>query len=142
MGMLSAQGGASDLHCVEEMLLPGYGSVARKARNLGTVTARVLVGQHGDPAKIETQGPDQMLQSEVEVFLKHNTKYLPACKGETVEILFTFELVGQPVRDPIVRVTFRGPNHFVLRSQPEAPIVDYLPGKRRAKDRNEGASPK
>lgn len=117
------------LACIEEMLLPGYGSIARKADAPDTVTAHIIIGPDAKPSKILTDSVQPFLSKEVEVFLKYNTQYRQDCHGEVITLRFTFVLSGSPSRAPTTRVRFRGPNEFVIESQPQAPIVDVFPRK-------------
>jgi hypothetical protein len=121
-GLASAE--ENNLHCIEDMLLPGYGSIARKAKMTGTVSATVAIGEAGAITDLKVVGPDPYLSMEVEIFLKYNTQFAASCNGKSVLLLFTFVLSGKPVTDPTVRVRFKGPNQFVIESQPEAPIVN------------------
>ena len=134
-GTISAQQQSTGLACIKEMLLPGYGSIARKAKQTGSVTANVTIGQIGDISDLKTTSPDPFLAQEVEVFLRYNTRFRQDCSGKTVQVIFTFALEGHPVPDPTVRVTFKGPNEFVIRSQPQAPITDRMPPNPKGEDK-------
>ena len=122
--LLCANSNAGDLSCVQEMLLPGYGSIARKAKAPGSVEVVLTIGEHGKLQGLSTSTTDKFLAQEVEVFLKFNTIFSPECSGKSVVLVFTFALRGEPVENPTVRVSFKGPNEFVFVSQPELPIID------------------
>jgi hypothetical protein len=129
-GSVGLHAQATGLGCIEEMLLPGYGTIASKARKPGTAVASVTVSK-GTLASLSIQAPDSYLAREVEVFLRYNTTFRVDCGDAPVVLKFTFVLQGGPVADPTVRVRFRGPNEFVIESQPEAMRVEMGPDPQR-----------
>lgn len=115
----------SSLSCVQEMLTPNYGAMARRASRQGTVTATVKLDADGQLTGLRLESPDESLASEVETILRYSTKFKANCSSEVV-VRFTFVLEGAPVTSPTVRISFRSPNEFVIRSQPRAPITDLF----------------
>jgi len=113
-----------DLACIEEMVVPPYSFIARRAQQPGTVKATIRIGPNGSMAGLELNSPDKDLALEVETFVKLYTVFRADCNGKVVTLVFTFRLEGPPVLGPTVRVWFRGPNHFVIVSQPQAPIIN------------------
>ncbi|HME10016.1 MAG TPA: hypothetical protein VKG25_23360 [Bryobacteraceae bacterium] len=114
---------ASGLECVVDLGIPQYTYLARRSLG-GDVTAYVRVGKHGKVASIRTPGADVNLAKEVELGLRYDTTYLESCKGQEVDIVFTFRLEGEPEDDPSTHIRFLPPNHFVLISHPRKPIID------------------
>jgi|SRR5580698_911243 hypothetical protein len=127
-GPVPLSAGPTDLSCIDEMLLPSYGAIARKAAQPGTVISRVAVGSNGKLASVHSTAPDTFLIKEVETFLRYNTSFKSACRGQTITLKFTFLLDNvQPSPNPGLNVKFRGPNEFVIESQPQAPIPEAIP---------------
>ena len=115
------------LSCVEEMLLPSYGPIARLAARPGTVTSLVKIASNGKLASVQSTAPDTFLIKEVETFLRYNTTFKAACRGEVIKLKFTFRLGDAPPSvSPGLNVRFRGPNEFVIESQPQAAIPDAI----------------
>jgi hypothetical protein len=112
-----------DPSCIQDMLLSSYGSIARKAAQPGTVTAIVTVAPTGSLADLTLKATDKFLALEVETFLRGNTTFRSDCAGKKITIMFTFLLKGPPQINPSVNIRFRGPNHFVIESQPGAPYA-------------------
>jgi hypothetical protein len=120
----AADEGVGGLGCIKEMLLPAYGAIARKAMSPGTVKAEASIGPGGTLAGFRSGDADRFLALEVETFIRYNTSFRSECVGKQVSLVFTFVLEGDPVVDPTARVKFRGPNEFVIISQPQSPTVD------------------
>ena len=125
---VSAASGLTGLSCVDELLMPSYGAIARKAGQPGTVISRVTVGRDGKLALIRSTAPDKFLIQEVETFLRYNATYKSSCRGQTITLKFTFVLDNVvPTANPRLNVKFRGPNEFVIETQPQAAIPDAVP---------------
>lgn len=125
--LAAAQGEAqsrTDTSCIEEVTVPQGMFLARSSPGGGTVVARVLIGGGGNPASIEIQGDDDILERAVRLYLGQKAKFLATCLGETVELKFTLEVKGEAVYNPPLFVRFRPPNHFVLVTRPVIPNVN------------------
>jgi hypothetical protein len=127
--------GQDNMSCVEEIEIPRYSFVARRAAQTGTVEVDFLIGQNGTAEDFRSTGPDPNLILEAEAFLKRaGSKFVPSCRGQRVHMLFTFRLEGEARFDPFSFVRFRPPNHFIVTSQPRIPNVDPMPVKPEKKD--------
>jgi hypothetical protein len=115
---------AQNIECVSELTLPQYSMVARQSSGGGTVSAAIVIGAGGRPEHIDFEGGDSDLANEVRIYLTHATTYLKGCAGKTVNLKFTFELKGDPELYPHVFVKFRPPNHFIIISRPQKPIIN------------------
>src|ERR1700676_2972455 len=99
------------LTCIDEMLLPSYGTIARKAAQPGTVLSRVRIGANGKPDSVRSSSPDPFLTKEVEIFLRYNTSFKSTCSGQTITLKFTFVMDKvEPTVNPGLNIKFRGPN--------------------------------
>ena len=110
--------------CVTDMMIPAYGHVARRSKTGGSVRAVVTVGSSGAAEAIHITSVDEDLADEVRAYLKNATTYNPGCGGKQVNLLFTFELSGEPQHDPPVWVRFLPPNRFIIMSRPHRPNID------------------
>jgi hypothetical protein len=115
---------AADLACIKELGIPSYSHTARRAPEGGTVRAVVKIGPLGRAAKIETNGANPDLAEEVRNFLSEATTYKEGCANKRVELIFTFQLEGDPEWTPQVFVRFAPPNHFTIVSRPKKPNVN------------------
>lgn len=115
---------AQTLDCIVELLVPRYNLSSRRSSNGGTVAATVLIGPTGKAASVDTKADDENLASEVRGYLMRETTYSASCAGQTVTVKFTYVLEGPEQLDPPVFVRFRPPNHFIITSRPQKPIVD------------------
>jgi hypothetical protein len=114
---------AQGLDCISELRIPHYSLSSRRSTVGGTVVAKVLIGPEGRPSKIAFDPGDPNLIDEVRVYLNGATKYSPTCAGKEVEIRFTFKLEGEAEYTPPVFVYFRAPNHFIIVSTPQKPLL-------------------
>jgi hypothetical protein len=112
------------LDCIADMTVPRYNLSSRRSITGGDVTATVTVGAEGHAAKIDLVATDPNLAEEVRLYLTNETKYSNLCQGKKIEVKFTFQLEGEPEWAPPVWVRFRPPNHFVIVSRPQKPIVN------------------
>lgn len=113
--------------CVEEIEIPRYSAVARRAINPGTVRALIKIGKEGRLGDVTLEAPDPNLADEVRGWVKHTGRFRPSCVGRQVTLLFTFRLEGEATHHTFAIVRFRPPNHFIIISQPTLPIIDYIP---------------
>ena len=118
-----------NMSCVEEIEIPRYSFIARRAIQTGTVQVDFRVSENGKAEDFRSTGPDENLISEAEGFLKAAGKFLPSCKGQRLRMTFTFRLEGEPRPYPFSFVKFRPPNHFIITSQPKTPNIDAMPVK-------------
>lgn len=117
-----------NVECIDRLLLPGFGAMARAAQRAGTVEAKIRVGKAGtvDRGAIELASPDPRLADEVRIMLELS-KFSPRCGGKTVRLFFTFVRDGTPVENPVPLFIFIPPNRFEVVSRPTLPSVDYAP---------------
>jgi hypothetical protein len=122
---------ATGLACIKEIELPTYSYVARRSAG-GTVKAIVAIGNHGHAASIDIPNADKDLAEEVRTTLELGTTYSDSCRGERVEIVFTFILQGEPAEYPRTWIKFEPPNHFTITSEPRKVFRLYypVPGKK------------
>lgn len=119
----SGQVRGQNMHCLVEMEIPRYSGLARLALKTGTVVSRITIGSDGRPAEFYFDSPDQRLSGEVQAWLEGTARFQPSCRGETVSLLFTFRLEGEPREAPFTIVRFRPPNHFIIITQPQIPHI-------------------
>ena len=112
------------LECVEEITLPRYTYVARRAPTGGTVRALVTIGRLGKAGEVTFVSSDPDLAQEVRNYLGSSTTYKEACEGKQIELLFTFKLEGESELDPPVWIRSRPPNHFLIVSRPRKPNIN------------------
>ncbi len=111
------------LGCLNEMLLPTYSSVARRAGQGGVVHAQVQVGARGRASRVDTSGTEPDLREEVRIFLTEETTYRYDCSGKAIYLEFVFQLQGQIEQCPMVKVKFSPPNRFTISSAPRGIAV-------------------
>ena len=118
-----ASAASEDLHCVKDLLIPGYTYVARRSHQGGTVEAVITIGAAGTASNIVTRSSDPNLEAEVRDYLRNNTLYDSGCSGKNVVLRFTFRLEGEAEPNPPVWVHFLPPNHFVIVSRPHKLMI-------------------
>jgi hypothetical protein len=124
----------SNLGCVKSLEVPTRGLFAARAGVSGTVEVAVEVGKDGQPEKWGLMGDNQILKGEAQVAVSLS-RFLPACEGRMVKIVFAFTLEDPPsdsILPPAVR--FIPPNRFELTFRRVKPNLDPAsPGKTRKK---------
>jgi len=112
----------SNIGCIDQVMIPTYTNIARKAGAGGEVELQIVVGANGKAKTIQSQATSDFLSAESEIFLKAAT-YKKSCTGKVVRIRFEFKLAGEPSLDPVTRYVFLPPNKFRIESAPQLPIA-------------------
>lgn len=63
----------SNISCIDQVMIPTYTSVARKAGAGGEVELQVVVGLNGKAKTIQSKATSDFLSAESEIFLKAAT---------------------------------------------------------------------
>lgn len=111
----------NDLACVVKLPIPPYPILARSARRTGTVQASVLIGRKSS-ASVVTKPTTGLLAEAVRRALTEEAVYDSICGSTTVELTFTFELVGPESDTNRDTVFFYPPNRFLIRNR--LPMVE------------------
>jgi TonB family protein len=104
--------------CIERLEIPTYPPLASRARIHGTVTTFVLLSSEGSMQSIKTKvKPDDATRAPifvrpVEAAVRQAT-FRPACGGQTVVIVFHFEL-GEKLKQSVM---FGYPNTFWILAE-------------------------
>jgi hypothetical protein len=111
------------MHCVEEIGIPRVTYLSRRSGSGGDVQAIIHIGTKGAVDRIETDSPSADLAQEVRDFIRGTSKFKPDCQGSAVLFRFTFVIRGEPEWPPTAYVSFRPPNHFIIKTQPLRPRI-------------------
>ncbi len=114
------------LACFENLAPPEYPKNALQAHVDGSVWTTIHVSPQSAPEKIETQlvsawdKAAQLLTPPVEKAIRA-AKIKPACAGQTVSVVFRYQLYGEATPDPKVTSRTEAPNLMWIESQPAGP---------------------
>jgi hypothetical protein len=123
-GPVLAQDGpsaAGTIGCALHLSLPEYPALARAARIQGEATAFVTVAADGTASRVDVTPVHAIIKKAMEDDLR-GSKFRPACAGTVVQVVFSFLIEGSPVRRPVSRAFFTGPNKFTITTQPAMPM--------------------
>jgi len=109
--------------CAEELRVPAFSPLARSLNSSVSITARIHLDQKGSVISIDFSGGNPRYWAEVRLAIDQS-HFRSVCSNTILELTFTFEISGPPSYDSQVSVTFRGPNHFVLHTNPLLPSID------------------
>ncbi len=109
--------------CAQELKLPMFSVLARSTNPAITVTIRFHVDQHGRADRLVFAGGEEGQQADVR-FAIEQSRFRAECVDRLVELRFTYEIAGEPTFYPSIAVSFRSPNHFVMRTHPLMPNID------------------
>jgi len=110
---------ASQLDCVEKLVIPRYSAVARMARLSGTAQVVLEVDPEGLPAKLQVEGVHGLLDRQVRKAVMRS-RFVPSCAGQRIELQFVFTLTEESSYFPRTTVEFSPPARFEVKvTKPE-----------------------
>lgn len=129
--MLSSPSGSTQVRetpsalvaCTSELRLPTFSDLARSMAPSVTVNVRLRVEATGQAGRLDFEGGSDGHRSDVRMAIQRS-RFLPECSGKVLSLKFTYEISGAPDYSPPVTVTYRPPNHFILRTNPILPTAD------------------
>jgi hypothetical protein len=119
----AAQGANGTLACVADLKLPlyPYPGLALAARIDGSIVARVKVSGKGSAEVTELipegRSKNQVVLGPAVRSTIDQSRFDPKCEGRTIDIVFHFELVGEPVERPAQRYLVEAPNTVRIISE-------------------------
>lgn len=124
---LAFQTASSELaECALDLSIPRYGPGGAPGSIDGPILSEVMIGDGGHIASIGLRGGSVETKRIVRAWLGASV-FAAKCSGQTVLLQFTFKVEGPESECPFSWVTFRGPNHFVVHSQPRKTHILRMP---------------
>ena len=122
-GMAFGDGG---IGCIRQLTIPRHGPSALSAGPSEEIRVTVTVGAKGDASQVRYRGGEVGHHLDIEIGLSES-RFDPACKGQTVILVFQYAIEGavDNKRKPFVR--FYPPNKWVLVNNPETPNIFRTP---------------
>ena len=114
--------------CVNFLNLPtDAGMVAFQMRGSATVVATVRFDKSGNPGA-SIAGGNASARQAASFVLETSSYKGQACSGKSIELKFTFVVVGSEVEETYLsRARFVPPNEFITIFRPRPPIIDSAP---------------
>jgi hypothetical protein len=109
--------------CATDLKLPAFSSLAMSTNPSVTVTARVHLDSRGQIQKLDFEGGTPSHHAEIRIAMGRS-RFARSCAAAPIAVVFTFEITGPPTDCPSTTVSFHGPNHFILSTNPPLPNVN------------------
>jgi hypothetical protein len=110
--------------CVTALVLPTTSVFSRNSPVGGVVMAEITIGETGKPSRLDLEGPNYQLKTEVRVHLEQS-EFSAACAGKRGRIKFEFRLEGEPTYDRLPpKVIYSAPLSFTIVVRPAKPTKD------------------
>ena len=120
----SAQSDEARVDCITRLRVPRYSQVAQSARMQPELRVSLRIGSDGQSATYDVDSPPPGFQYAFAPELEKTarlSRYSPACAGQTVHLVFRFQMDGA-FGDAGDLVWFERPNRFTVTATP--PLIN------------------
>ena len=112
--------------CIKRLEVPTYPRLGLLGRQTGTVTVITTLDAEAKTQKVETSSDTRniaLFTIILNAALK-KSDFRKECAGQSVRIVFHFEIVGLETQNPKTSVAYGYPNEFWVVSEPSVPIIN------------------